>query len=63
MKIYKKKSQKNRYIFGGWDGTKRLNDLYVLEVASRVWTKVQTVAGVAPKARAGMSLSFVGGLL
>lgn len=30
----------NLYIFGGWDGSKRLNDLYMFELKSQVWTQV-----------------------
>ena len=28
----------NLYIFGGWDGSKRLNDLFVLNLASFTWS-------------------------
>jgi len=55
-------SDSHLFVFGGWDGTKRLNDLYVLNVHSRVWSYVRT-SGQPPMARAGMSLSNVSGLL
>jgi len=50
------------YIFGGWDGTKRLNDLYQLDVATLVWTLLQPF-GVPPQPRAGTTLSYIRGLL
>jgi len=28
----------NLYIFGGWDGSKRLNDLYVYNLKNYIWT-------------------------
>jgi len=46
----------NLYIFGGWDGTKRLNDLFFLDTLTLTWTKV-VVDGTAPSPRAGMSLT------
>jgi len=39
-----------------------LNDLYILNVLTKVWSQVRT-AGQPPQARAGMSLSYVSGLL
>ncbi|CAD7960223.1 unnamed protein product [Amoebophrya sp. A120] len=50
------------FIFGGWDGSKRLNDLHCLDVHTRVWSYLR-VNGQPPLARAGMSLSNVHGLL
>jgi len=44
------------YIFGGWDGTKRLNDLFSLNTRTLTWTEIQ-VEGTAPSPRAGMSLT------
>merc|ERR1719343_1159571 len=46
------------YIFGGWDGTKRLNDLYVLDTREMAWSLLRPT-GCAPQARAGMTLSVV----
>lgn len=48
----------NLYIFGGWDGSKRLNDLFVLSLKSYIWSQVEVV-GESPAPRAGMELSNV----
>jgi len=48
----------NLYIFGGWDGSKRLNDLYVFSLKSFIWSEVDVV-GESPAARAGMELCNV----
>ena len=37
------------YIFGGWDGNKRLNDLYVLDTREMVWSVLKPT-GCAPQA-------------
>jgi hypothetical protein len=28
----------NLYIFGGWDGSKRLNDLYMIDLDKMIWS-------------------------
>lgn len=52
----------NLYIFGGWDGQKRLNDLYFLDILQMTWTEVRSY-GINPSPRAGMTLSAVNGKL
>ena len=48
----------NLYIFGGWDGSKRLNDLFNFNIATHIWSQVQVV-GESPAPRAGMELCNV----
>jgi N-acetylneuraminic acid mutarotase len=48
---------KKLYIFGGWDGSKRLNDLFALDTAKMIWTKIESEQGSIPSPRAGMSLT------
>lgn len=48
----------NMYIFGGWDGSKRLNDLFVFSLKEFIWSQVQVV-GESPAPRAGMELCNV----
>ena len=48
----------NLYVFGGWDGTKRLNDLFCLNTLTLTWTQVM-VEGSVPSPRAGMSLTNI----
>ena len=50
--------KQNLYIFGGWDGTKRLNDLFMIDLDSMQWSQVQDW-GESPVPRAGMSLCNV----
>jgi len=50
------------YIFGGWDGSKRLNDLYLLNASTLVWTLLHPT-GVPPQPRAGTTLTCIRGLL
>merc|ERR1719161_1830926 len=50
------------YVFGGWDGTKRLNDLYQLDVSTLVWSLL-TPYGIPPQPRAGTTLSYIRVLL
>ena len=45
-------------IFGGWDGKKRLNDIFVLDTDTLVWSK-PNVNGRLPAPRAGMSFISV----
>ncbi|KAF3612084.1 hypothetical protein DY000_02045742 [Brassica cretica] len=46
-------------VFGGTDGTKPLNDLYILDTSSHTW-KCQSVRGEGPEAREGHSATLVG---
>jgi hypothetical protein len=46
------------FIFGGWDGGKRLNDLFVIDLDEKLWSQV-AVEGESPAPRAGMSLCTV----
>ena len=48
----------NYYIFGGWDGSKRLNDLFVFNLKSFTWSQVEVI-GESPAPRAGMELCNV----
>jgi hypothetical protein len=50
------------FIFGGWNGTERLNDIHILDTATSVWT-CPHVAGVLPHPRAGMTLTALRGRL
>ena len=45
-------------IFGGWNGTHRLNDLYVLDTNTSTWSS-PLVGGLSPHPRAGMTLTNV----
>ena len=47
----------NLYIFGGWDGSKRLNDLFTLDTERMEWTEITTDPATTPSPRAGMSLT------
>jgi len=44
------------FIFGGWNGRRRLNDIHILDVATSSWSTPH-VSGVIPHARAGMTLT------
>lgn len=46
------------YIFGGWDGSKRLNDLFMFQISTFTWSQVEVV-GESPAPRAGMELCNV----
>ena len=37
----------NLYIFGGWNGKRALNDLYMLDIDKLVWTEPETL-GTTP---------------
>eukprot|EP00980_Cylindrotheca_fusiformis_P009796 scaffold2156_cov115-Cylindrotheca_fusiformis.AAC.21 len=50
------------FIFGGWNGTERLNDIHILDTATSTWTCPQ-VGGVLPHPRAGMTLTALRGRL
>lgn len=50
---------KSLYIFGGYDGKRNHNDLYVLDVDSFKWTRPE-VSGPAPEGRNGHTATLVG---
>jgi Kelch motif len=50
------------FVFGGWNGTQRLNDIHILDVATSVWT-CPKIGGVLPHPRAGMTLTALRGRL
>eukprot|EP00804_Cyclotella_cryptica_P018551 CCRYP_004369-RA/>CCRYP_004369-RA protein AED:0.02 eAED:0.02 QI:551/1/1/1/1/1/2/63/666 len=50
------------FIFGGWNGSERLNDIFVLDVESSTWSEPR-VGGVKPHPRAGMTLTALRGRL
>jgi leucine-zipper-like transcriptional regulator 1 len=45
----------NLYIFGGWSGTKRLNDLFTINLQRLQWSQIE-YSGIKPNPRAGMPL-------
>ena len=49
----------NVYVFGGFDGMRVLNDLYVFDVLNVLWTQL-VHTGVSPPARAGHSGAALG---
>jgi len=49
---------KELFIFGGWNGRERLNDLHMLNLETFVWSQPKT-GGVSPQPRAGMTLTAV----
>mmetsp|Transcript_31052 Transcript_31052/g.50700 ORF Transcript_31052/g.50700 Transcript_31052/m.50700 type:complete len:773 (+) Transcript_31052:48-2366(+) len=50
------------FIFGGWNGSERLNDIHVLDTATSTWSTPR-VLGVKPHPRAGMTLTALRGRL
>ena len=50
------------FIFGGWNGTERLNDIHILDTATSTWT-CPHIGGVLPHPRAGMTLTALRGRL
>lgn len=50
------------FVFGGWNGTERLNDIHILDTATNTWT-CPRVGGVLPHPRAGMTLTALRGRL
>ncbi|KAL7551545.1 hypothetical protein ACHAWF_014792, partial [Thalassiosira exigua] len=50
------------FIFGGWNGSERLNDVHVLDTATSTWSTPK-VMGVKPHPRAGMTLTALRGRL
>jgi N-acetylneuraminic acid mutarotase len=49
----------NLYVFGGWNGNKALNDLYVLDFAKMSWT-LRDLTGNGPSSRNNHSIAMVG---
>ena len=50
------------FIFGGWNGTERLNDIHILDTATSNWT-FPRIHGLLPHPRAGMTLTALRGRL
>jgi hypothetical protein len=50
------------FIFGGWNGNERLNDIYILDTEASHWT-CPRVHGLLPHPRAGMTLTALRGRL
>jgi len=50
------------FVFGGWNGSERLNDIHVLDTATSTWSTPR-VMGVKPHPRAGMTLTALRGRL
>lgn len=50
------------FIFGGWNGTERLNDIHILDTATSTWTRPHA-GGILPHPRAGMTLTALRGRL
>lgn len=53
---------KELFIFGGWNGRERLNDIHILNTETGVWTRPH-VGGDLPYPRAGMTLTALRGRL
>jgi hypothetical protein len=49
---------KEMFLFGGWNGSSRLNDFYILNTVTSTWSR-PSVGGSIPRARAGMTLNAV----
>mmetsp|Transcript_23008 Transcript_23008/g.33959 ORF Transcript_23008/g.33959 Transcript_23008/m.33959 type:complete len:604 (+) Transcript_23008:356-2167(+) len=50
------------FIFGGWNGRERLNDIHILDTETSTWSRPH-VGGVLPHPRAGMTLTALRGRL
>lgn len=50
------------FIFGGWNGKARLNDIHILDTNTSVWS-APLIGGVLPHPRAGMTLTALRGRL
>lgn len=50
------------FVFGGWNGRERLNDIHILDTEKSNWTRPD-VGGVLPHPRAGMTLTALRGRL
>lgn len=48
------------FIFGGWDGHRRLNDIHILDTRALHWSSPQ-VSGTLPNPRAGMTFTAIRG--
>ena len=48
------------FIFGGWNGTERLNDIHILDTVTSTWT-FPKIYGILPHPRAGMTLTALRG--
>lgn len=44
------------FIFGGWNGSERLNDIFILDTETSTWSEPR-VGGIKPHPRAGMTLT------
>ncbi|CAK81295.1 unnamed protein product (macronuclear) [Paramecium tetraurelia] len=49
--------QNKLLIFGGWDGSKRLNDLHCYDVTTNKWCELKPIQ--SPSARAGMCMTTI----
>ncbi|CAD8124604.1 unnamed protein product [Paramecium sonneborni] len=49
--------QNKLFIFGGWDGSKRLNDLFCYDVTTNKWIELKPLQ--SPSARAGMCMTTI----
>lgn len=47
-------------MFGGWNGTIRLNDLFEYDIDGNFWTEICMHPELIPAPRAGMSMCAVG---
>jgi hypothetical protein len=50
------------FVFGGWNGSERLNDVHILDTHTSTWSTPR-VFGVKPHPRAGMTLTALRGRL
>jgi hypothetical protein len=50
------------FVFGGWNGSERLNDVHVLDTETSTWSTPR-IMGVKPHPRAGMTLTALRGRL
>lgn len=50
------------YVFGGWNGSERLNDVHILDTETSTWSTPR-ISGSRPHPRAGMSLTALRGRL
>ncbi len=48
------------FIFGGWNGTERLNDIHILDTVTSTWSTPR-IHGIKPHPRAGMTLTALRG--
>lgn len=50
------------FVFGGWNGDTRLNDLHILDIDTSTWSSPD-LSGLLPRPRAGMTLTALRGRL